>query len=827
MVQRDDPDTGRTTAGFDDADRMVSSTDARGITLVTKYDNLDRKTAVLRGGTTMLASWTYDTTPLQGVQAAAKGKVSTATRFVDSAQYTVTTTGYTMQYQPSGSTITIPVAETGLAGTYTYSTGYNVNGSTNSVSYPGAGDLGAESIGYRYDSQALPHQLLTFYGKEGTESTYVSDAQYNALAQATTYVLYTGTGGRVYLHREHELETGRLSRIHTQRDSVSPNDVSDVHYSYDDAGNITSMADTPAGTVDWQCFGYDYLRRLTEAWTPADSCGGDPGSGELGGPAPYWLSWTYDGAGNRRTQTDHGHTPPADDDVTTTYTYRGGSVQPHTLTGSTTVAAGGTTSGSYGYDPTGNTTSRPAASGGTQTLAWDFEGHLNSVSDSARTTTFVYDADGNRLIRRDPAGKTLYLPNQELRYDTATGVKTCTRYYVFDDHRVAQRTASGITWLSEDHENTALAAIDERTQQVTIRRQTPFGQPRGPAMTWPNEKGYLGGANDPSGLTHLGAREYDSATGRFISVDPVLDNQDPQQMNGYAYANNSPINTSDPTGELTNCGPDGVHCGMDPNFNRDGSPKKSGGGGTASKGGGRSGGGSGKSNKDIPWRQKPDGGNVPRPRKDIPWHNKPDGGVSPGRHKGGVYLYHVTYNLDKAGDTIIFSNGHQYVDEPEWSSRHGEMTRIPDIDLHPEYKGNKHLVTNFGGCLIICLNVSHQGGHLQLSGGPCICVALPGASVGYANQSVEHRENATLVGMAGPLSGSVGLRAGTEDQESSMIGSDWEADVAVAGVEGVPLPPEFGIGWGVNFQFADMCVSACAPELKDFEGGGLIYPGGA
>ncbi|GHC74509.1 hypothetical protein GCM10007079_08820 [Nocardiopsis terrae] len=53
-----------------------------------------------------------------------------------------------------------------------------------------------------------------------------------------------------------------------------------------------------------------------------------------------------------------------------------------------------------------------------------------------------------------------------------------------------------------------------------------------------------------TGLTLVGAREYDAALGRFISADPVVDPSDPLQMNGYAYANNSPMTYSDPTGEF-------------------------------------------------------------------------------------------------------------------------------------------------------------------------------------------------------------------------------------------------------------------------------------
>ncbi|MGJ3559552.1 RHS repeat-associated core domain-containing protein [Streptomyces sp. INA 01156] len=49
-------------------------------------------------------------------------------------------------------------------------------------------------------------------------------------------------------------------------------------------------------------------------------------------------------------------------------------------------------------------------------------------------------------------------------------------------------------------------------------------------------------------MTHLGAREYDPTTGRFISVDPLLEVDKPQTMNGYSYASNSPVTISDPTG---------------------------------------------------------------------------------------------------------------------------------------------------------------------------------------------------------------------------------------------------------------------------------------
>ncbi|MFJ9034902.1 polymorphic toxin-type HINT domain-containing protein, partial [Streptomyces sp. NPDC102274] len=89
------------------------------------------------------------------------------------------------------------------------------------------------------------------------------------------------------------------------------------------------------------------------------------------------------------------------------------------------------------------------------------------------------------------------------------------------------------------------------TQTVTRRAFKPYGETRGPKpSTWPNKRSYLGvGIDDATtGLTHIGAREYDQAAGRFLSADPVIDISEPLQMNGYAYAGNSPISTSDPTG---------------------------------------------------------------------------------------------------------------------------------------------------------------------------------------------------------------------------------------------------------------------------------------
>lgn len=135
---------------------------------------------------------------------------------------------------------------------------------------------------------------------------------------------------------------------------------------------------------------------------------------------------------------------------------------------------------------------------------------------------------------------------------------SATRYYTAGSGgpTIAVRQGATLTWLASDHQATHEVAVNSTTTDVTRRRQFPFGAPRGEQQTaWPGERGFVGGTQDAStGLTHLGAREYDPTLGRFLSVDPVMDLSDPQQIHGYTYSNNSPITSSDPTGLWTSAG---------------------------------------------------------------------------------------------------------------------------------------------------------------------------------------------------------------------------------------------------------------------------------
>ena len=237
----------------------------------------------------------------------------------------------------------------------------------------------------------------------------------------------------------------------------------------------------------------------------------------------------------------------------------GGTGGPHALLSTTTTSPTGTTASSYQYDQLGNTTAVTDTSG-TTSLSWDTEDKLSSVTKTGQTsgTSYLYDADGNQLIRRDPGKVTLNLGIDELTLDTASGSMSDVRYYGSPGGititRVTSATGGGtIVYQAADPHGTNGIQIGTDAAQTETRRPTdPFGNPRGtqptPA-TWSGDKGFVGGTkDDATGLTNLGAREYDPAHGRFLNPDPILDAASPQQWNGYAYSNNNPVNLSDPSG---------------------------------------------------------------------------------------------------------------------------------------------------------------------------------------------------------------------------------------------------------------------------------------
>ncbi|MGW1280285.1 HYD1 signature containing ADP-ribosyltransferase family protein [Streptomyces tsukubensis] len=582
-VKAVDPDAGTTLTEYDTADRITKVThEGRGTSVRTTYDSLSRPLFTYDKDDKKLTEQRYD-------RAGAIGRPYASLRYTSDTEFFATVVQTSDRfYRPLRTAYSVPAGQGKLAGTYTFTNTYNRDGTLQGTGLPAVGGLPAEGLVYGYDELQRPTSL------QGTDS-YVSNTVWSPTSDLLQYEQNTG-GKKVWNTFEYETGTKRISRALVDIAGTTGGPVKRTGYSYDQAGNVLSMADTGAGAAaDVQCFRYDENRRLSEAWTPAadiiaaegtgtvgttapvdgtapSACTADPGTTPLGGPAAYWKSYRTDAIGNRTSDITHDTSLDATKDITRTFTYGEGAAGPHAVTTVTQKSPTGEQQSRYGYDSSGNTTTRTIG-GNTDTLSWGPEGRLAKLShpDDATTpaneasdTSFVYGADGGRVLRKDAKGTTLYLPGTELHLPTGGTAVEATRYYQHAGATVAVRGNDGkVTLLSSDHHGTGDVAVDAATGAVNKRRFDPYGNARGAApASWPGSKGFVGGTIDEStGLTNLGAREYDPRLGKFISVDPIIDFANAQQMNGYAYANNSPVTFSDPSGLLpAECGLGEIKC---------------------------------------------------------------------------------------------------------------------------------------------------------------------------------------------------------------------------------------------------------------------------
>ncbi|MFD8928887.1 polymorphic toxin-type HINT domain-containing protein [Streptomyces mirabilis] len=559
-TSQNDPDAGSSGYGYDDAGNLVSTKDAKQVELDYTYDLLGRK---LTGSDKaksnfQFASWLYDTKRI--------GYLTSSTRYVQGTTggYTIAATGYTALGKPTGTTITLPASEAPLPSTYTTTYTYTIRDQLLATqSDPSTKGLSSEVINYNRDALGNPTS-----SSSGSVNSYVSSTVYTpfgALSQVTQGAS-TNPATTTY---DYDAQTLRLTDRVIKRTQAPGPVVDDTKYAYDASGNPTSTTDQQSETgntvTDQQCYSYDALDRLTDAWTANNCTVNPPTVSTLTTTAgSYWQSFSYDAVGDRQQSVDHA-VGSSGTNVTTTYangctaSCNSTGAQPHTLTATT----GGTNPTAFGYDEDGNLHTRTPTTGPGQSLTWDDEGHLAQVDTSGSsptTTKYLYDADGNQLIRRDPGQTTLFAGDTEIIVNTSVtpnvllgAVRTYTHGGAGTPVALHSSLGGGsVKYLFNDPNGTATLSMDTTTQQVARQQNTPYGQPRTSAntTTWPDPThSYLGKPQDTTtGYTDVGARKYDPTLGRFISADPLFDATSPQQLGGYTYAGDNPMANSDPTG---------------------------------------------------------------------------------------------------------------------------------------------------------------------------------------------------------------------------------------------------------------------------------------
>jgi len=288
------------------------------------------------------------------------------------------------------------------------------------------------------------------------------------------------------------------------------------------AGTISSIADLMDSTYS-QAFAYDAADRLTAA------------SGKYGA-----LSYSYDGNGNRTSETVNGAVHIA--------TYQAGSNRMTLLqnvVGYTLDAAGNATMrGSVSY-PVGadNRTAHVFRPDGSLLADYAYNGLglrtkrvLYPTGSAAQYYYSVYDAEGRQIGEYNASGAVL-------------------NEYVFGPAGRVARLGAGYgdtQWHHNDHLGTSQALSNTLGKVVWKGSYEPFGKlseekdPDGDGVPTNNWQRFPGQSWDwESGTYYNYHRSYDPISGRYTQSDPI---GLVGGMNTYGYLGGNPLNSIDPTG---------------------------------------------------------------------------------------------------------------------------------------------------------------------------------------------------------------------------------------------------------------------------------------
>jgi RHS repeat-associated protein len=520
-----------TSYGYDDVGNLTSRTDAKLHGTQYEYDAANHLTAVV-SPTQQRWTYAYDAAGNLTKMVDAGGNATP-----DPADRT-TTYGYdalnrltTINYSDATPDVILAydansnrTAMTDGAGseTYTYDTLDRLTGVTRS----------RKSFAYVYDP-ASNLKKRTYPDGTVVDYTFDDDGRLDSVSSGVTTTTYgydeagnltrtTLPAANGYVESRTYDRAGRLTEV---QNAKGGNILSRFTYALDEVGNPTAVATTD-GTIT---YAYDALDRLTEACF-ASSCPG---------PSDPFIRYAYDDVGNRRTETRPSGT--------TTYTYND-SDQLTSQSGQGAV--------NYTYDANGNQTGA-----GSRTFSYDLANRLSSTTAGGTTITYSYDGDGKRIQASSgtqSSAKTNYLwdPNAALPLlvREADGKDVLLRRYVYGADLVSLTTGAGSFYYHHD----PLGSVVNLTSAAGTPQWTysyePFGLTRSEVRNDPaapaNPMRFTGELIDTAtSLYHLRARQYDPATGRFLSLDPIAPTPFAPYVSPYTYVNDRPTAFTDPTGE--------------------------------------------------------------------------------------------------------------------------------------------------------------------------------------------------------------------------------------------------------------------------------------
>jgi RHS repeat-associated protein len=351
--------------------------------------------------------------------------------------------------------------------------------------------------------------------------------------------------------------------------------------SYDADGDLTSQT-YPNGFVATNTFdnagqrtGLTYTAGGSALLSFTASYGADgkiQGSATPGGTETYrydnagWLASVNDvtsGGGTTSCDTrGYGYNPNSD---RTSYTDTPGDAAGNCLTtGGTTTSrsydqADRITDAGYSYDAFGRTLTVPSADAGGAgdlSLGYYTNGMVHTQTVAGHTKTWTLDPTGRLRTQNDSASAITDTNHYSDGSDspawigtlTGGGTSSWTRNVdgvTGDLAATTDNTGTVVLQLTNIHGD-VVATADDTTGASAVTayfESTEFGIPRSGATT--QRYAWLGGKRRSSdslgGLTLMGVRLYDPATGRFLQTDPIPGGS----ANPYDYCTQDPINCYD------------------------------------------------------------------------------------------------------------------------------------------------------------------------------------------------------------------------------------------------------------------------------------------
>jgi YD repeat-containing protein len=443
MVSQRDPDRGARSWTWRDDGTPNTATDAKGQVTRWFYDNAGRpvrKTEHTAGGKTTpvrTVTWTWDHDP-----ATSQTHGSSLGHVVRASYSSPVVSGATdTWYDPMGRAERVrqcaghSCAEMGFT--------FDAAGRLAALTYPDAQrklSNKSERVTQTYDTAG---RLASVTGHDPTlskpDTRYATALTYNPFGQLKAL---THSNGLTDSLSYDDTSTGRhwLDSIQVTT-AATGIPLYSATYRHDPDGNVRTITESQPAPLTQQ-YQYDDLERLTNVTAS------DPSRSR---------AYSYDAIGRITSTSAAG-----------TYTY-GDRAHVHAPTG---TGKGHIRS----YDPNGNLTILHDPSGRSLTIGWRVSGMPQRIiSHLSGAATFIgYDADDQRVAKRDSNGTTYYLG----RYLEQDPSGRLVRYYWAGDRLIARRDGTGkLTNYHQDRLGSTRLVTNPKGVAVARHDYDPFGNP--------------------------------------------------------------------------------------------------------------------------------------------------------------------------------------------------------------------------------------------------------------------------------------------------------------------------------------------------------------